>query len=380
VATESGVRKPAIPLELFFDLVFVFAITQIVSVVVHDLTWSGFFHGALILALLWWGWGQFTWTANSIDLTPRVVRAGFLAAMVVIFVMAHAVPTAFDGGGSWLAFGYLAIKVIALILFWTGTSRDEVQRTALRTYAPAAMVGPVLIIIGSYMGAAQQWWWLAGGGFELVSAALAGRVDWHIQVDHFAERHGLIMIIAFGEAIVAIGAVIADEDPSWEIAGLMAIGILGAIALWWAYFDRMEELWEWAMERADTHEKGVIARDVYSLLHYPMIAGVVLYAVAVEEVFLHPGDPMEGMVKAALGLALLLFLLPIVVATWRTMRAVQYERGVAALAIAGFVFVSGELAAKNVLLVTTVLLLAAMTIEYFRYRESIRQGLATEGH
>ncbi|MDH3498966.1 MAG: low temperature requirement protein A [Acidimicrobiia bacterium] len=176
------------------------------------------------------------------------------------------------------------------------------------------------------------------------------------------------MINAFGEAIVAVGAVVADVEPSSELAQLLVIGILGAVALWWAYFDRMEELWEGAMARATGQETGRIARDVYSILHFPMIAGVVLYAVSAEEIFLHPNDPIAGMVRVTLGLSLLLFLLPIVAATWRTVQSFQWERAIAAVTIAAIVFGSGEMGAKTVLLVTTVLLLGAMTIEYFRYR------------
>jgi len=372
--------KRAAPLELFFDLVFVFAITQIVSLIVHDLTWSGLFHGALILALLWWAWGQFTWTANAIDLEPRMVRVVFLASMVVIFVMAQAVPFAFDGSGKWLAFGYILIRVLGFWMFWKGTAHDDVLRKALRTIIPASFVGPIVIVIGAFMGDAQQWWWLAGWALEMASAAVVGQRDWHLEAEHFAERHGLIMIIAFGEAIVVIGATVADVEPSWELAGLLAVGILGAMALWWSYFDRMEELWEWALLRADEHEVGAMARDVYSILHLPMIGGVILYAVSVEEVFHDPNTPIGDLpyVQVTLGLSLLLFILPIVAATWRAVRGLQFERGLAAVLIAAFVFTAGDMAAKNVLLVTTFLLVIAVTLEYWRFRTRIREGLPTE--
>jgi low temperature requirement protein LtrA len=119
--------KRAAPLELFFDLVFVFAITQIVSLVVNDLTWTGMFHGSLVLALLWWAWSRYTWTANSIDLESRFVRIAFLAAMVVIFVMAQAVPLAFEGQGHWLAFGYVIIRAIAFVISFRATAIGPAQ-------------------------------------------------------------------------------------------------------------------------------------------------------------------------------------------------------------------------------------------------------------
>lgn len=370
--------KRAVSLELFFDLVFVFAITQIVSLIAEDLTWSGIFHGALILAMLWWGWSQFTWAANSIDLEPRAVRLVFLGAMVVIFVMGQAVPFSFDGHGEWLAIGYFIIRAVGISLFWRGTAGDALQRQALRSFISMGLIGPMVIVVGSYMGDAQQWWWLAGWVFEMIAAATAGSHDWHINVEHFAERHGLIMIIAFGEAIVVIGSQVVGETPSWDVALLLTIGIVGAIAMWWAYFDRMEDLWEWGLSQADEHDVGAQARDVYSILHYPMILGVVLYAVAVEEVFHAPNEHMEPMARVALGFSLLLFLIPIVAATWRSVRGIQIERGVAAVVIAAFVFTADGLAAKNVLLVTTVLLVVAMTLEYWRYRTRIREGLPTK--
>jgi low temperature requirement protein LtrA len=186
------------------------------------------------------------------------------------------------------------------------------------------------------------------------------------------------MIVAFGEAIVAIGSAVADETPSWELAALLAVGILGAITLWWAYFDRMEELWEWALGRAGPSEVGSLARDVYSILHYPMLAGVVLYAVAVEEVLAHPNQHMEPMVQVALALSLVLFLVPIVFATWRAVRGRQFERGIAAVVIAGVVLALGDMAAKNVLLITTVLLVLSMVLEYLRFRTRIRERLISD--
>ncbi len=269
--------KRAAPLKLFFDLVFVFAITQIVSLTVHDLTWTGMVHGGLVLALLWWAWSHYTWAANGVDLEPRMMRIGYLSAMVVIFIMAHAVPFAFEGQGHWLAYGYLLIRVLALYLGFTGSTDAVEMMRSLRTWLPWAMLGPIAVIIGAYMGDAQQWWWLAGWILELASSAVAGTSEWELNVEHFAECHGPIMIIAFGEAIVVIGSTVSTEPPSWDLAGVLAVGILGAMALWWAYCDRLEELWEWALGRATLAELGKQARDVYSILHYPMLAGVVLY-------------------------------------------------------------------------------------------------------
>ena len=208
------IDKPADTLELFFDLVFVYAITQVVKLIIHDLTPSGVFHGLLVLALLWWGWGNFTWATNSVDLSPRWVRVGVLVGMAPVFVMSQAVPFAFEGQGLWVAVGYVIVRAIALWLSWLGARDDEEQARGIRLYASAGVIGPVLIIIGTFMGDGMQWWWLAGFVAELAASGVAGQAEWHLAPGHFAERHGLIIIIALGEAIIAVGAAVVYSSSS----------------------------------------------------------------------------------------------------------------------------------------------------------------------
>ncbi len=377
--TDEQDEKAAIPLELFFDLVFVFAITQVVSLIAHDLTATGVFRGAVVLALLWWGWGAWTWTANLIDLDPRVHRAVILTAMAPIFIMAHSVPFAFEDHGVWLAGGYAAVRVLSGVLLTVGTRHDAAMKRALVLFLPASAAGPIAVIIGAVLGGGQQqWWWLAGFCCELASAALAGRADWAIDAGHFAERHGLIVIIALGESIIVVGTRVVDQEPSGSLAVLLGVGLAGVCALWWAYFDRLALVWETALRSADEHEIGHVARDIYSFLHFPMIVGIVLYAVALEEAFSHPDDPMEPVVGWLLIGAIGLFLSATALATYRAYRGeVLYERVIGLSVIAAIVLGWSEAAAKSVALATTAVLLATMTAEYVRYRDRIR-GLPAE--
>ncbi len=369
---EEAEEKAAHPLELFFDLVFVFAFTQVVSLVVHDLTLEGTLQGALILALLWWGWGNWTWAINAVDLEPRLVRVAVLAAMLGVFGMGFSVPTAFEGDGMWIALGYVWVRVISGIVMYLGTRHDPVERQAILSYLPPSLIAPVLIIIGAAIeGDAQAWIWFVAFLVELLSAVLAGRSDWRIDAAHFAERHGLIMIIALGEAIIAVGIALEEFSIDTELAFQLAVGLAGACALWWAYFDRLQEVWETALRQADEHETGHIARDVYSFLHYPMILGVVFYAISLEEAFLHPDDPMPDVVRTLFVVSFALYLLSQAVATYRCWRTVLYERAIGVALIAVLVGV-WDGAGKNVVLVTTAVLIATLSAEYWRFRDRIR--------
>ena len=369
---EELEEKAAQPLELFFDLVFVFAITQDVSLVVHDLTLAGVLRGTMLLALMWWAWTNWTWATNVVDLEPRIVRVAMLASMLGVFGMAFSVPTAFEGDGMWIALGYVWVRVIAGVIMIIGTRDDPDENKAVLTFLPASMVAPAIIVIGAAIGGESlQWIWLIAVVVEVLSAVLAGRSDWKIDAAHFAERHGLILIIALGEAIIAVGVALNEFEIDTALAVQLAVGLTGVCVMWWAYFDRLQEVMEGALRAADEHETGHIARDVYSFLHFPMILGIVFYAVALEEAFLHPDDPMPDVVESIFVAAVALYLLAQAVAVWRCWRTYLYERVIGVVVIAGLV-AAWDGAAKNIVFAATVVLMLTMSAEYLRFRARIR--------
>lgn len=365
-------EKTAHPLELFFDLVFVFAITQVVSLIVHDLTLAGILRGALLLAVMWWAWTNWTWTTNVVDLEPRVIRVAMLVSMLGVFGMAFAVPTAFEGNGDWVAFGYVLVRLVAAVVFVLGTRHDPDELRAVVTYLPISLGATAIVLVGGLVGGdALQWIWLAAFSVELIAAMSAGQVDWKVDAGHFAERHGLILIIALGEGIIAVGIALEGVEIDTTLALQLAVGLAGVCALWWAYFDRLQEVMETALRSADPRETGHIARDVYSLLHYPMIVGIVFYAVALEESFLHPKDPMTNVVASLFVVAIGIYLFAQAIAVWRCWRTYLYERIVGVAAI-GLLVAFWNGAAKDVVLVSTVVLIASLTAEYWRFRARIR--------
>jgi len=369
---EELEEKTAHPLELFFDLVFVFAITQVVSLVVHDLTLGGILRGALVLALMWWAWTNWTWTTNVVDLEPRVIRVAVLVSMLGVFGMAFSVPTAFEGDSEWMAVGYLLVRAVAAVVFVLGTRHDPEELKAVVTYLPVSLAATAIVVVGGFVGGeALQWIWLGALSVEILASLSAGQADWKIDAGHFAERHGLILIIALGEGIIAVGVALEGTPVDASLVLLLAVGLAGVCAMWWAYFDRLQAVMESALRQADTHETGLLARDVYSLLHYPMIAGIVFFAVALEEAFLHPDGSMEGVVAALFVVAVGLYLLAQAVAVWRCWRSYLYERVIGVVAIAVLVGVWNG-AAKDVVLVSTIVLIATLTAEYVRFRSRIR--------
>ncbi len=295
--------KAVLPLELFFDLVFVLGITQTVALVVAGHDGLSLLRAFLVLAMLWWAWTQFSWTANAIDLRPPRVRFAFFAAMGAALIMAVSVPTAYEAGGIWLAVGYVSVRAIGVSLHLTGTT-DQVMLASVRFFALISWPGPLAIVVGAFVEPpARSWIWFVGFLLEVSSAAVAGGASWHIQARHFAERHGLIYIIAIGEGIVAIGIVAAERPLNGAMAVALLLAIAAASLLWWSYFDRFAETVEDALRSAG-ESQGVIARDAYSLGHFPMIAGVVLFAAAAEEIVAHPGDPLNDFTRLLLALSI----------------------------------------------------------------------------
>jgi low temperature requirement protein LtrA len=358
--------KAVLPLELFFDLVFVLGVTQTVALVVegHDARALG--RTALVLAMLWWGWTQFTWTANSIDLRPARVRNAFFLGMGAALVMAVSVPSAFGGGGLWLVVGYVVLRAIGVWLHMTETTDPEVRASA-RVFAAVSWVGPLVLLVGALLDPPlRSWIWLAGGLLEIGSAAVVGSKAWHIQAGHFAERHGLIYIIALGEGIVAVGLLASRQPFDAVLVFTMLLVVAGSAALWWSYFDSFAPYVEGHLRLADDLAEGPLARDAYSLGHFPMIVGVVLFAAAAEEVLLHPGDSLAGFSRVLFALSFGLALLAQSAVLVRAGRELPFERLSAAFLIALIMVPQLEVRANIMMLAVVAVLVAALLVERSR--------------
>jgi low temperature requirement protein LtrA len=271
------------PLELFFDLVFVFAFTQVTTVLSDNPTWSGLGHALLILGVLWWAWASYAWLTNTVDPGLGAVSAAMLVAMAAMFVAALAVPDAFGSHGVLFGVAFLIVTVMHLALYALSARHDPDLLAAILQIAPSALVGAALIIVAGFVdGGLKPILWLAALASVYAVPLLRGIAGWRVQPAHFVERHGLIVIIAIGESLVAIGLGEEVSGLSTEVIVAAVLGFTVATSFWLAYFDFFTIRAHQLLTDRSGAERAAFARDVYTYLHFPMVAGIVLFAFAMK--------------------------------------------------------------------------------------------------
>ena len=271
------------PLELFFDLVFVYAVTQVTTLMARDPTWAGIGRGLLMLAASWWAWTGYAWLTNVLEPEDHLVRAGMFAAMTAMLVAALAIPGAFGPVAVLFGVAYLLVRLINVGLFAIAGRHDPDFRRALHRFAPTALTGSILIFAaGFFDGGARIALWLVAILALYSGLLIAGMRGWHIPPAHFAERYGLVVIIALGESIVAIRFATAGTELAPGVIAAACLGLAVVAALWWAYFDVFALLAEHQLAMSARLTRAHLARDYYAYLHLPMIAGVVLFALGLE--------------------------------------------------------------------------------------------------
>jgi low temperature requirement protein LtrA len=308
MVAQPGEREQRVtPLELFFDLVVVFAFTQVTQLMSDDLTWRGIGRGLLVLAAIWWAWTGYAWLTNALEPEEGQVRAGMFGAMAAMLVVALAVPGAFGADAVLFGVAYLLVRLLNLVLYAIAGRRDPDLLRALIAFAPAATIGAGCILVAGFIdGGAQTALWVVGLA-ALYGGALIGRGrGWHISPAHFAERYELIVIIALGESIIALGVGAAGFSLSAGIISAAVLGVVVVAALWWAYFDVVAVMSQRQLAQTTGAAQARLARDYYSYLHEPMIAGIVLFALGLKTTIEHVGEPLAAVPAVALcgGLAI----------------------------------------------------------------------------
>lgn len=389
--TESSTVTP---IELYFDLVFVFALTQVTAMMAADLTPGGVVRGMLVLVLLWWSWVGYAWLCNVVRTDTGPVRLVLFAAMAALFVLALSIPEAFDDlpgglpGPVVVAVCYFFFRLMHLAIFWLIAADDPGLRRQLLRFAPSVLGGTTLLLVAARLdGAAQTWMWAAALLADYVGTLLGGAEGWRLRSPgHFAERHGLILIVALGESIVAIGVGVSDLPVSGPVVLAAVLGLVLASSLWWAYFDLTSLRAEEAFEATSTDKRAGFARDAYSYLHLPMLAGVILTALGLKKVLEYVGDTehhslsdaLPGVAMAALLGGVILYLLGQLAFSWRTTRTLETVRLVAVVAAGIVLLAGGALPALAVLGVVTTLLVAMLGVETVLHAEEREElhGLA----
>jgi low temperature requirement protein LtrA len=287
--------------ELFFDLVFVFAVTQVTAFMVNEHGAVGLGQGLLILALLWWAWCAFAWLGQQAQADMGVVRIAMTVAMVAVFIVALAIPEAWHdapgglNGPVTLATAYVLVKFSHVAGYWIAAGQDTALRRQLLLSLVPWSLGSSLLVAGSVVGGGTQTiMWTLGlmldiGGTYLASRSQFGQWRFH-SPGHWAERHGLIVILALGESIVAIGVGASNHPVSTPLVTGAIFGVLISVALWSLHFRVLAPGVEEQLQRQQDPDRVKLARDAYTILHFPIISGIVVAALGVEEAMAHVGE------------------------------------------------------------------------------------------
>ncbi|HEY1315965.1 MAG TPA: low temperature requirement protein A [Gaiella sp.] len=367
-------------LELFFDLVFVLAVTQCTTLMANDPTWQGLFRGLLVLAVLWWPWSGYAWLTSVVDPEEGAVRIAMFAAMAAFLVSALAVPNAFGDDALAFALAYGFVRLAHIWLFVIASSDAPGLRRSVTGLAASTGIGVCLLLAASAVdGWEQGALWVLALVIDVGAPLLFWAEGWQLMPAHFAERFGLIVIIALGESIVAIGVGSHEVvDLGVVTAAILGVGI--AAALWWLYFDVIAWLAVRRLVEAEPgREQNELARDAYGVLHYPIVAGIVLAALGLKTTLADVNDPLDAVPAAALVGGVALYLLGHVAVRWRIVHTLARHRLVCALVLVALFPLALEIPALATVALVMVVVSGLVVYEVRRFaetRDRVRHRLA----
>ena len=383
LAATMRERESVTPLELFFDLVFVLALTQCTALMADEPTWEGLAKGLLILAVLWWSWSGYAWLTSLVDPEEGVVRIAMFGAMAAFLVAALCVPDAFDDSALIFAVAYAGVRGAHLVLYAISSRDDPNLRHSVITLAESSAVGVGLLTAAAFTdGALQGALWTLAIMLDYGGPYFFGVEGWKLMPSHFAERFGLIVIIALGESIVAIGV---GVDTAEVDAGIVVAAVLGTIvagALWWLYFDVVALVAERRLSHAAPgRERNSIGRDAYGYLHMPMVAGIVLLALGFKKTLGHVDEPLKLVPVVALLGGTAMYLLAHVLFRLRNVHRFSWQRLLCAVVLLALIPVGVELAALGTLAIVAALLVVLIVYESIAFaelRDRLRHQVAAE--
>ena len=367
------------PLELFFDLVFVLAFTQCTALMAAQPTWEGIGRGMLALAMLWWAWVGYAWLTSVIEPEEGAVRIAMFLATAALLVAALCVPEAFGDRALLFAIAYGMVRAGQIALFVIASRDDPGLRRSVVGLAISSAIGIGLLVGASFLsGGAQEALWGIAILIDWGGPALFGMRGWKLVPGHFAERHSLVIILALGESIIALG-VGARVDLTAGVVTAAVLGIGLAAALWWTYFDVVALVNARRLTLAtEGRERNTLARDSYSYLHFPMVAGIVLAALGLEETLAHVGDALDAVHAFALLGGVALYLLAHVALRLRNAHTLNRQRLVLAVLLLALIPVATTIPSLAALAGIDVLLWAMIAYETSNYDERryrLRHGL-----
>ncbi|HYH54428.1 MAG TPA: low temperature requirement protein A [Solirubrobacterales bacterium] len=370
----SAVRREGervTPLELFFDLVFVLALTQCTALMAYDQTWSGLAQGLLVLGVVWWAWVGYSWLTSVIDPEEGAVRLVFFVAMAAMLIVSLSVKEAFGDLALAFALGLLVFRTAHIVLFMlAGADDEDLRRSVIGLAISTAVAVGLLVIASLFDGPAQGALWALAIFLDMAGPYFFGSEGWKIVPGHFAERHGLILIIALGESIVALG-IGASGALDLGIGTVAVLGVFLAAGLWWTYFDVValisaRRLSETPIGRAQNE----LARDSYSFIHLLMIAGIVLIALGMKVTIGHYDEHLHAEPAFALLGGAAIYLIGLVAFRYRHIKTLNRHRLGLAIVLLLLIPVATELPALLTLTIAVALIWAMIAFEHRGYGAS----------
>jgi low temperature requirement protein LtrA len=384
LATSEDHR--ATPFELFFDLVYVFAVTQVTGYMAQEHSAQGVLQGLLLLTMLWWTWSSYAWLGNQARADEGLLRAGMAVAMAAIFVVALTIPEAWHDlpggldGPLVLVGAYLLVRCVHLTLYAVAATGDPGLRHQVAITWLPTLAGAALLVAGALLGGWTQTLLFAaallveGAGVYLISR----HGSWRLRsVAHLTERHGLFIILAIGESVVAIGVGAAQQPISGPLLVAAILGVAAAVGLWWLYFDMVSLAAEQRLLEARGQARVDLAVEAYTYGHYPIVAGVVLGALGLEGVLAHAGErePLGAFYALPLFAGVALYLVGQLLFKRRMHNALSLSRLVATgvlLAALPAAVALPPLAGLAGLVLILAALIAVETTRYAQFRRDLR--------
>jgi len=393
VPTGARIRRPRLttvlrddgrvsPLELFFDLVFVLALTQCTALMAHEPTWTGLAKGIAVLGVMWWAWVGYTWLCSVVNPEEGSVRLLMFTAMAALLVVALAIPGAFGDDALIFAIAYGIVRAMQVALLVVAGREDEGLRHSAWGLAVSTAIGVGLLTAASFAdGELQGALWAIALILDVGGPLVIDSSGWRLMPEHFAERHGLIVIIALGESIVAIG-VGAEHALDLGIGTAAVLGVALTAAMWWIYFDIVAIVSARRLEEAEPGRvQNEMARDSYSYLHLIMVAGIVLAALGLKKTIGHFDEHLHTVPAFALLGGVAVYLLGLVAFRYRHVHSINRQRLGLAIVLLILVPVATEVPALVALAAANVLLWAMIVYETRMYgegRQKVRRPQTAE--
>jgi low temperature requirement protein LtrA len=364
-------RGRVTPLELFFDLVFVFAITQVTTFLSHEPTWEGLLRAVLLLGVLWWAWSAYAWLTNLLDPEEGVVRILVFAATGAMLIVSLAVPGAFGADAVTFAVAYLIVRLFNLVLFVIASRGDhDLFRAVLRTL-PGSVLAPIVLLVAAMLdGSAQLALWGAAVAILYLTPLIGRMRGFRVSPEHFVERYGLIIIIALGESIVALGVGAAGAPFDAGVIAAALLGLTVSACVWWSYFDWLVFVGHATLLEATGTDRVLLARDAYAYLHLPMLGGIVLFAFGLRTTVADVGNPLASVPAVGLCGGIALYFAAHVVLRLRVHGGWGRGRPIATVVLLALIVLATHVPALVGLALVAAVCVALIAYEALWHRES----------